>query len=171
MTGKPYKIRWARTDEWVPAMKMIWRTFLKYEGREYKEEGVRSFLEFITDETLYAAFLRGEYLLMVALDKGRIIGAGSLRDCNHLSLLFVDEAYQRKGVGSAILRKLCAYLKKEAGEQRISLQAAPGAVNFYRKQGFCAVQPEKEYSGIRVTLMEKVFKDKAHCEKQRRNED
>lgn len=157
MRRLPYKIRWARTDEWVPAMKMIWRTFAKYEGRDYTEEGIRSFLEFITDETLYAAFLRGEYRLMVALDRKRIIGAGSLRDCNHLSLLFVDEAYHRKGVGSAILRKLCVYLKRETGEGRMSLQAAPCAIDFYRKQGFRAVQPERDYSGIRVTLMEKVF--------------
>lgn len=148
------KIRWAKTDEWVPAMKMIWDTFLKYEGRDYTEEGIKSFLEFITDESLYAAFLRGEYRLMVALHRRSIIGAGSLRDGNRLSLLFVEEAYHRKGVGSAILWKLCHYLEK-AGESSISLQAAPYAVDFYRKQGFHVVEPEREYDGIRVTLMEK----------------
>lgn len=157
MRRSAYEIRWARTDEWVPAMKMVWRTFVKYEGRDYTEEGIRSFLEFITDETLYAAFLRGEYRLMVALDGREIIGIGSLREQNRLSLLFVDAAYHRKGVGSAILQKLCDYLKTEAGEDRMSLQAAPYAVDFYRKQGFHAVQPEMEYSGIRVTLMEKVL--------------
>lgn len=94
---------------------------------------------------------------MVALDGRKIIGAGSVRDKNRLSLLFVDEAYHHRGVGSTILMKICNYLKAEAGERYMSLQAAPYAVNFYRKQGFRAVHPEVEFSGIRVTPMEKVL--------------
>ena len=39
----------------------------------------------------------------------------------------------------------------------MSLEAASAAVNFYRKQGFRAVRPEMEISGIRLTPMEKVF--------------
>lgn len=155
--GKSYEVRWAREEEWHPAMEMIWRTFLKYEGQDYTEKGIRNFFDFITDDDLYISFLKGEYLLMVALDGKRVIGAGTLRNKNHLSLLFVEEAYHRMGVGSAILDKLCEFLKAEGGERYMSLQASPYAVNFYRKQGFRAVRPEMEFSGIRVTPMEKVF--------------
>ncbi|MCI8799414.1 GNAT family N-acetyltransferase [Acetatifactor muris] len=153
----PYEIRWARPEEWRPVMRMIWRTFMKFEGKEYSEEGIRNFFYFITGNELYTLFLRGEYLLMVALDEGNIIGAGSVRNRNHLSLLFVDENYHRMGVGCTILEKLCEYLKTEVGERYMSVQAAPYAVNFYRKQGFRTVRPEMEYGGIRVTLMEKIF--------------
>lgn len=152
-----YEFRWARDEEWLPAMEMIWRTFLQYEGKVYTEEGIRNFFEFITDDELYRSFRRGDYRLMVALDMKNIIGAGSIRDGNRLSLLFVDAAYHRRGVGSTLLQRLCDYLQTEAGEQCMSLQSAPYAVDFYRKQGFRAVQPEVEYSGIRVTPMEKVF--------------
>lgn len=151
----PYRIRWAARDEWEPAMNMIWRTFLRYEARDFTEEGIAHFLDFITDRDLYASFLRGEYRLMVALDQGRVIGAGSIRNRNVLSLLFVEETYQRSGVGSALLGRLCEYLRTEEGERVMSLQAAPYAVGFYRKQGFVAVGPEMQFSGIRVTLMEK----------------
>lgn len=154
---KPFEVRWARENEWMPAMEMVWRTFMKYEGNDYSEEGVNRFFEFITDDELYVSFLKGEYRLMVALDGGKVIGAGSLRNGNYLSLLFVESAYHHKGVGSAILGRLCEYLEKEKGERYMSLQAAPYAVNFYRKQGFRAVRPEMEFSGIRVTPMEKVF--------------
>lgn len=155
--GMPYEIRWARESEWAPAMKMIWRTFLQYDGKDYTQEGIRNFFEFITDDDLYTAFLRGEYQLMVALEKGRIIGAGSLRNRNHLSLLFVDGDYHHLGVGSTILIRLCDYLEREMGERYISLRAAPYAVDFYRKLGFRTVRPEEEYSGIRVTTMVKVL--------------
>ena len=130
----PYQIRWARRNEWVPAMEMIWKTFRKYEGRDFTEEGIQHFFDFITTR-----------------------GAGSIRSRNILSLLFVEEAYHHKGVGSAILERLCEYLRTEEGERFMTLQAAPYAVDFYRKQGFRAVRPEMEFSGIRVTPMEKNF--------------
>lgn len=153
----PYEVRWAKTEEWAPAMKMIWKTFLKYEGEDYTEEGIRNFLEFITDDDLYVSFLKGDYQMMVALDKERVIGAASVRSYNHLSLLFVDEEYHRQGVGRALMNRMCEYLKKEVGEKYMSLNAAPYAVNFYRKLGFRAVRPEDVYAGIRVTSMEKVL--------------
>lgn len=151
----PYEIRWAREEEWTSAMKMIWKTFMKFEGKDYTQEGIRNFYDFITDDDLYRAFLKGNYQLMVALDAGRVIGAGSIRNGNHLSLLFVDEEYHRRGVGAALIQNLCEYLEREACEQYMSVKAAPYAVNFYRKLGFRATGPEETYSGIRVTPMKK----------------
>lgn len=156
-TAVTYEIRWAHEEEWENAMELVWKTFLKFEGSEYTKEGIRNFLEFITDGQLYEAFLEGKYQVMLALDCGRIIGVASVRYGNHLSLLFVDEEYHRQGVGRALMDRLCEYLKVEAGERYISLKAAPYAVNFYRRLGFQTVRPEEEYSGIRVTSMEKVF--------------
>lgn len=153
----PFEIRWAKAEEWAPAMKMIWKTFMKFEGDVYTEEGIRNFFEFISDDALYKAFLRGNYQMMVAVDNGRIVGAGSVRNRNHLSLLFVDEEYHHKGIGAALMSQLCEYLKEEEGERYMSLKASPYAVGFYRKIGFREVAPEEEYSGIRVTPMEKVF--------------
>ena len=70
-----YEIRWAEDKDWIPAMHMIWKTFLKYEAVDYTEEGIRNFHEFITDEHLYKSFRQGRYQMMVALDGARIIGA------------------------------------------------------------------------------------------------
>ena len=108
-----YEIRWAEDKDWIPAMHMIWKTFLKYEAVDYTEEGIRNFHEFITDEHLYKSFRQGRYQMMVALDGARIIGAASVRNYNHLSLLFVDEEYHHRGVGRSLMGRMCEYLKKE----------------------------------------------------------
>ena len=152
-----YELRWAREGEWSAAIRMVWRTFLKFEGKDYTKEGIQNFYEFLTDDRLYMSFLRGEYPMMVALDNGRIIGVGTIRDRNRLSLLFVEEAYHHMGVGSAIFYGLCTYLKNEVGEGYMRLMAAPYAVDFYRKLGFSQDGPEREFGGIRVTVMEKEF--------------
>ena len=60
-----YEIRWAEDKDWIPAMHMIWKTFLKYEAVDYTEEGIRNFHEFITDEHLYKSFRQGRYQMMV----------------------------------------------------------------------------------------------------------
>lgn len=130
---------------------------MKYEAKDYSEEGIRNFLEFITDDNLFHSFLRGNYQMLVALDMDRIIGAASVRNRNHLSLLFVDEEYHRRGIGRNLMDCLCRYLRSELGEHYMSLKAAPYAVDFYRKIGFKALGPEEEVGGIRVTSMEKYF--------------
>ena len=96
--------------DWIPAMHMIWKTFLKYEAVDYTEEGIRNFHEFITDEHLYKSFRQGRYQMMVALDGERVIGAASVRNYNHLSLLFVDEEYHHRGIGRDLMRRMCEYL-------------------------------------------------------------
>ncbi len=155
--GHTIEIRWAERKDWRPAITMIWQTFLKYDGKDYTQEGIRNFFEFITDGVIYRSFLQGSYQMLVALDKDRIVGAASIRNRTHLSLLFVDEDYHGQGVGSCLMDRLCRHLKEQVGEGYMSLKAAPGAVDFYRKLGFHVVRPEEEISGIRVTSMEKFF--------------
>ena len=154
---KAYEIRWARRDDWKPAMMMIWKTFMKFEAKDYSSEGIHNFFKFITDDDLYRAFLDGNYQLLLATDNNRIVGAASVRNRNHLSLLFVDEEYHHRGIGRTLMNNLCSYLEFEEGERFMSLKAAPYAVGFYEKLGFKIVKPEEVYSGIRVTPMEKFF--------------
>ena len=42
-TVNGYEIRWAEDKDWIPAMHMIWKTFLKFEAVDYTEEGIRLF--------------------------------------------------------------------------------------------------------------------------------
>jgi GNAT superfamily N-acetyltransferase len=151
----PFIVRWAVAQEWEAAMELVWKTFLKFEGSDYSLQGVRNFYRFITDDKLRHSFLKGEYQVMAAFDGSRMIGIASVRNGNLLSLLFVEESYHRRGVGSALLHQLFQYLKNEAGERYLSVKAAPYAVAFYHKLGFRVVTPEEEFAGIRVTTMEK----------------
>lgn len=153
----PYQIRWAGVSDWTPAMNMIWKTFMKFEGNVYSKEGIENFLDFITDKDLFHSFVQGEYLMKVALDGDKIIGAASVRNGNFLSLLFVDENYHMQGVGKALMEEFFRFLKDEKEEQVIIVKSAPYAVKFYEKLGFQSTGPEEHYAGIRVTPMKKVL--------------
>lgn len=149
-----FQIREARKEEWETAMELAFRVFLKYEAMEYGPEGIRNFAEFLTDEMLKKMFLTGRYLLFVATKGDTLIGLITLRSGNHISLLFVNEEYHRRGVGKALVKYLQEYMLEHTSYEKLTVNAAPYGIPFYHKIGFkdTGIQTRKE--GIIYTPME-----------------
>jgi len=148
-------IRAASETDWHDAMQLAWKTFLQFEAKDYSPEGIRSFSDFVTDPILHQMFLNGDYPMFVAVDGTRVVGMISLRSHTHISLLFVDESYHRQGVGSALIEKICFFLKWRKLEDHVTVNAAPYGVGFYHKMGFKDTDEELILSGIRYTPMER----------------
>lgn len=138
-------------------MNLAWKVFQKYEAPEYTQEGINNFRDFITDDVLRKMFLKGEYQLFVALDGAVIVGIISLRNFNHISLLFVDEAYHRQGIGRGLIECLREYMYREMGQIIITVNAAPYAEAFYHKIGFKDRAGRMTKDGITFTPMELVI--------------
>lgn len=149
----PYQIRSAYRDEWDDAMALAWRTFLRFEADVYSPEGVKHFEDFITDTTLHRMFIMGAYQMFVALDRNKIVGMITLRNSTHISLLFVDEKYHRRGIGRGLMEYLTNYLLTEVGACYVTVNSSPYGVGFYHKLGFKDLRPEEEKDGIIYTPM------------------
>lgn len=143
-------------EEWEDAMGLAWKTFLKYEGDVYTQEGIDNFRDFITDQTLQRMFIVGEYIVYGAFYRGRIVGVISLRNKTHISLLFVDEEFHKMGIGKKLLHALCNR-QKELGDFRLTVNSSPYAVGFYHKIGFVDTNLEQVKDGIRFTPMSWIF--------------
>lgn len=91
----------------------------------------------IDDPKCVRAMLDHADLLCTAWDEGRLIGvARSLTDfeyCCYVSDLAVDQDYQRKGIGRALLRLTRSRLGSGA---LVILLAAPAAESYYPRIGF-----------------------------------
>lgn len=154
-------VRPAKIEEWEPAMDLVWRTFLRFEADEYAQEGVDNFWEFIYDETLRRMFCLGQYKLFVALtENDTIVGVISIRDGNHISLLFVDEGYHRQGVGTALVKYVTGFLNREMGKCFVTVNASPYGVPFYKQVGFQPLGEEVTERGIIFTPMRLVIDGK-----------
>ena len=153
----PYQIRSAYREDWEEAMSLAWRTFLQFEADDYSPEGIKNFENFITDTTLYRMFVMGAYQMFVALDGEKIVGMITLRDMTHISLLFVDEKYHRRGIGRALMQYLENYLLTELQASRVTVNASPYGVDFYHRLGFRDLHPEQRKDGIIYTPMEFVL--------------
>lgn len=149
-----YQIRSAYRNEWQDAMALAWKTFLRFEADVYTPEGVDNFRNFITDSTLHRMFVMGVYQLYVALDRDTIVGMITLRNAAHISLLFVDERYHRRGIGRALIRYVADYLLTEVGASRMTVNASPYGMEFYHKLGFRDTRSTEEKDGITYTPME-----------------
>lgn len=150
------EIRPIENDEWEDAMGLAWKTFLRFEGDVYTKEGIDNFRDFVTDQVLRRMFLVGEYIVFGAFFRGEMIGVISLRNKEHVSLLFVDEEYHRNGVGKKLLEELVAF-ERGIGGYRLTVNSSPYAVDFYHKVGFVDTNLQQIKDGITYTPMSWIF--------------
>lgn len=89
----------------------------------------------VNDPERIAGMLQHANLIATARDNGKLIGVSrSLTDfvyCTYLSDLAVDERYQKRGIGKALIRMT----KERAPKAKLILLAAPKAVGYYPKIG------------------------------------
>ncbi|MDP3844699.1 MAG: GNAT family N-acetyltransferase [Oxalobacteraceae bacterium] len=94
----------------------------------------------VDDLARIAKMLQHGNLLVTAWDGQSLVGvARALTDfafCCYLSDLAVDRAYQRKGIGQALIEQVRGAI---GCDSMLLLLAAPGAMAYYPKVGFEAV--------------------------------
>ena len=140
-------------SEWEDAMALCYRTFLRFDAAVYTAEGIRNFREFVSDHALKRMFDAGSYQVIGAYVKGELAGVTSLRDNRHISLLFVEEEYQHRGIGSLLVKTLAEYVSEKLHENTLTVNAAPYAVEFYHRIGFRDLGEATTRDGITFTPM------------------
>ena len=147
------EIRYLKPEEWDDAMALAWKIFLRFEAGEYTEEGIHSFLDLISDERLKRLFEFGEYPVYAAFDGKTMVGMISMRNTNHISLLFVSDAYHRQGIGRRLMEVMKEHVRRDGRKDTITVNAAPFAVDFYHAIGFEDTDEQTEQNGIIFTPM------------------
>lgn len=150
-------IRKIKSEEWDDMMGLVWKTFLRFEAPQFEEEGIRSFMDFISDERLKRLFEIGEYPVFGAYVEQKPVGTISLRNDCHISLLFVAEAFQKKGVGRLLVNRIEEYVRDCTNKSCLTVNAAPYATEFYHRIGFEDTQPQMQQDGIIFTPMKKML--------------
>lgn len=147
-------IRAIRQEEWKHAIRLVWRTFLKFDAPYCGSDGVRSFYDYIMDERLYKLYLIGSVRLYGAYMDSMLVGVMGLRGEDHISMLFIDEDYQKRGVGKCLLRSVLNACGPKDAARHITVNASLYAVGFYRHLGFIDVEGARNNGGIISVPME-----------------
>jgi GNAT superfamily N-acetyltransferase len=140
-------------DEAEAVYGLIARVFNDVIAPEYSPEGVQEFLKYLQPDLLVD---RGEadHFILLAATGAQLIGMIEVRNYAHISLLFVDEDYQRRGISRELWRRALEICRQENSDlTEVSVNSSPGARPVYERLGFEATAPEQVRNGMRFIPM------------------
>jgi predicted GNAT family N-acyltransferase len=134
--------------------RLVARVFADFVAVLYSPQGVREFLAYAADFDQLRERLQAKHFVLVAETQGRIVGAIEVRNCDHISLFFVDGEFQRKGIGNGLWRRaLVDCLASKPEVVKVTVHSSPNATEAYQKLGFKVEGPEQTENGIRFVPM------------------
>lgn len=142
----------------ISTLDLVWNVFREFEAPEYSEEGINEFKKFISLTSIKEQLDCGDFHLWICLHKEKVVGVIASRALAHISLLFVDKEYHRKGIGKALYKTFLGFCL-EQGCGGITVNSSPYAVEIYHKLGFSNTDIEQTVNGIRFTPMKMEIKN------------
>ena len=147
-------IRKIQIQELLPALHLAAEVFAEDVAPAYTDEGVGHFHEFISYDSFREMFERREVTIFGAFEGVQICGMIAVTNSGHISLFFVRKAFQRHGIGRMLYLAAVAFAAREVHASKITVNAAPQAVEAYEHLGMHKVAEEQEKDGIRFVPME-----------------
>lgn len=143
-----------KTYEINEVSRLVEEVFNEFVAPEYSENGTNTFLDFIKPSSIEGRLKREDCFILTAKHDENIVGAIEIKECSHISLLFVHKNYQKKGIAKNLFlesQKIC--LKLNPDIRSITVNSSPYALKIYTKLGFKQTAPKKEKNGIRFFPM------------------
>lgn len=133
---------------------LVRHVFDECDRKDYEEQGIRTFEYFIRRENMEQYMESGDMVFFGAYVSSQLVGVVAMRNGVHISLLFVDKEYQRKGVAKCLVRRAAAYsLQQDPALKHITVNASPNGVPAYLAMGFYPLSTEQKKEGMRFTPM------------------
>ena len=137
----------------VPGIsRLYYDTIHLINSRDYTPEQVDAWAPVVPDMSFWKERLK-KYRVYVAEEDGCIVGFTELDTTGHIDCFFVHHQWQRRGIGTRLMKRVVATAGKEQMPRlfaEVSVTAAP----FFREQGFAVV---KENEAIRRDVKLKQF--------------
>ncbi len=128
--------------------RLILESFTEFIAGGYSDEGRAEFTRYVQGAALVDRS-RSNHCVLVALAGERPAGVIELRDNDHVSLLFVDSRFQRRGIARELLARAMSVARPaKPGLERVTVNSSPFGVPMYERLGFRQTGPERTVNGI-----------------------
>jgi GNAT superfamily N-acetyltransferase len=115
---------------------LIGRVFDAFVAPEYSVEGVQEFYRYIQSGA-FQERLQNNHFGLIAIAQKPVVGMLEMRNCSHLSLMFVAVEFQGQGIAKELLRQSLQICQAQVqGLSEISVHSSPYAVPLYERMGF-----------------------------------
>ncbi len=150
--SKIFEIRTLKNGEVVEACNLVARTFNEFIAPEFSEEGVEEFFKYANPRA-FKRRLESGYFAMVSEIDGKLAGMIEVKANDHISMLYVDKAFHRRGIARGLIKEVLPLICKSSN---ITVNSSRYAVPFYEKLGFIQFEDEKTiYGVIHIPMMVK----------------
>ena len=147
------KYRLMKRGEESAVFNLVFGTFTEFIAPHYSRAGILEFLKYIRPGSLLGR-LQKDHFFLLATAQRKIIGIIEVRGNIHISLLFVDKQFQKRGIARELLRRTLRICVKEKPDlSKITVNASPNSVRIYQRLGFRPAGSEQVKRGIRYTPM------------------
>lgn len=140
--------RKAKPEDIYPAFELALQVFMEFEAPVYEQDAVVNFRnDFIDNEKYINNYVTGKHLMYVALEDNKIVGLVNERGNGHITMLFVDGLYHRRGIATTLMNYMVCELKLR-GFNKITLNSSPYGLPFYKHYGFKPIDTEQKKGGF-----------------------
>jgi GNAT superfamily N-acetyltransferase len=137
---------------------LIKKVYDEFVSLDYSDEGNQFFYDWIQPSRILERQKKRRTILTAIVDS-IIIGVIEIRDNNTISLLFVDKAYQVRGIAKKLFQEsLKECIKKDRKLDKFYVHASPFSIPVYNKLGFSVTDVMQENNGIKYLPMEMEIK-------------
>jgi GNAT superfamily N-acetyltransferase len=149
----PLTYRLLQPDEAAAATALVRRVFDDFVAPGYSQIGVAEFYRYADPDALTAR-QNNNHFTLVCLDGERMVGMIEMRANEHIALLFVDPAYQRRGIAAVLWgRALQICRENNPNLKTVTVNSSPFAVPVYARFGFKSLSGKVEKNGFRFIPM------------------
>lgn len=132
---------------------LVSKVFDEFVAPNYFTEGNQEFYKYLDTDAIRDRLYNNHFIILCK-DNEQVAGIIEMRNFDHVSMLFVDKAYQGRGIAKQLLKKaLDIACEQNPQLEEVSVNASPNAVSIYEKLGFSKTTEEQEVHGIRFTPM------------------
>jgi GNAT superfamily N-acetyltransferase len=132
---------------------LVHAVFDRLVAPQFSQQGIDEFRKYVRPEAL-AERAREGHKVILAHEGDALLGMIEIREAKHISLLFVDEAHQGRGIGRELISRAFQHCHAaNAGITSVTVHASPNSVEFYRRVGFLPEGSERVENGIRYRPM------------------
>jgi GNAT superfamily N-acetyltransferase len=151
-------IRDIRQGEEIRVSEFINGIFTQFVAPQFDKAGQTEFRSYIRASSIIERKRSSDYFLLVAETRDKVPELAGIIEVrgDHISLFFTAAAFQKKGVGKALLLEAIERSKKH-GAIQLTVNSSPNAVRAYERLGFGKLDEEQIKNGMKFFPMKKTF--------------
>lgn len=146
--SSPISFRPLNPGDEVEVCNLVARSFNEFIAPGFSEDGIEEFFRYANPRAL-AKRSRRDHSTIVAEADGGVAGIIEIAERKHISMLFVDKEFHRRGIGKELVRTALERIRSSGGTpEKLTVNSSTFAVPFYESLGFVQTSEPKIIHGV-----------------------